>query len=109
MADETNYYVCKIEIYAGKQSDGPFKVDNSAIGVISRLTSEISRSGRNVTFDNWYTTFPLVQMLLDDHKLSVVGTLRKNKHGIPKEFLKTKNRCIYDSIYGFTDKMTLVS
>uniref|UniRef100_UPI00358E440B piggyBac transposable element-derived protein 4-like n=1 Tax=Myxine glutinosa TaxID=7769 RepID=UPI00358E440B len=109
MADAKNYYVCKIEIYAGKQPDVPFKVDNSAIAVVSRLTSEISGSGRNVTFDNWYTTFPLVRMLLDDHKLSVVATLRKNKPEIPKEFLETKNRCNYDSMFGFTDKMTLVS
>ncbi len=75
MADAKNYYVCTIKIYAGQKSGGPFKVDNSAIGVVSRLTSEISGSGRNFMFDNWYTTFPLIQMLFKDHKLIEVVTL----------------------------------
>ncbi|XP_023212527.1 uncharacterized protein LOC111615331 [Centruroides sculpturatus] len=107
MADAKTYYVCKIEIYAGKQPDGPFKVDNSANGVVSRLISEISGSGRNVTFDN--DSFPLVKMLMEVHKLSSVGTLRKNKREIPKEFLDMKNRCNYDSMFGFTGGITLVS
>ena len=92
MADARKYYTCKMEVYAGKQPDGPFKVDNSSFAVVTRLISEISGSGRNVTFDNWYTSYPLVVSLLHDHKLSAVGTLRKNKREIPDEFLSVKNR-----------------
>lgn len=109
MADAKTYYICKMEVYAGKQPDGPFKVDNSSFAVVSRLISEISGSGRNVTFDNWYTTYPLVASLLHDHKLSAVGTLRKNKREIPQEFLSVKNRVACDSMFGFGDNVTLVS
>ena len=31
LAHAKTYYVCKMEIYAGKQPDGPFKVDNSSV------------------------------------------------------------------------------
>ena len=93
-----------MEVYAGKQPDGPFKVDNSSFAVVTRLISEISGSGRNVTFDNWYTTYPLVVSLLHDHKLFAVGTLRKNKREIP-----LKNRAACDSMFGFGDNVTLVS
>ena len=62
-----------MEVYAGKQPDGPFKVDNSSFAVVTRLISEISGSGRNGTFNNWYTSYPLVVSLLHDHKLSAVG------------------------------------
>ena len=109
MADARTYYTCKMEVYAGKQPDGPFKVDNSSFAVVTRLISEISGSGRNVTFDNWYTTYPLVVSLLHDHKLSAVGTLRKNKREIPDEFLSVKNRAACDSMFGFGDNVTLVS
>lgn len=98
-----------MEVYAGKQPDGPFKVDNSSLGVVTRLISDISGSCRNVTIDNWYTTYALVKSLLDDHKLTSVGTLRKNKREIPQEFLSLKNRARFDSMFGFTDEMTLVS
>ena len=30
MVDAKTYYVCKIEVYARIQPDGPFKVDNSS-------------------------------------------------------------------------------
>ena len=98
-----------MEVPAGKQSDGPFEVDNSCFAKVIRLISEISGSGRNVTFDNWYTTNPLFVSLLHHHKLSAVGTPRKNKRKIPDEFLSVKNKAVCDSIFGFRDNVTLVS
>ena len=98
-----------MEVYAGKQPDGPFKVDNLSFAVVTRLISKISGTGRNVTFDNWYTSYPLVISLLHDHKLSAVGTLRKNKREIPDDFLSIKNRAACHSMFGFGENVTLVS
>ena len=112
LCDAKSFYVCNMEIYAGKQPDGPYKTDktyNSGQAVVTRLISDISGSARNVAFDNWYTSFPLVESLLHDHKLTAVGTLRKNKTEIPPGFLVTKNRPHADSIFGFGDNLTLVS
>lgn len=112
LCDAQTFYVCNMEIYAGTQPDGPFKADkqyNSSQAVVTRLISDIFGSARNVTFDNWYTSYPLVESLLRDYKLTAVGTLRKNKREIPPEFLVTKNRPPVDSMFGFGDNLTLVS
>ena len=109
MADAKTYYTCEMKVYAGKQPDGPFKVDNLSFTVVTRLISEISGSGRNATFDNWYTSYPLVVSLLHDHKLSAVGTLRKNKREIPDDILSVKNRAACHSMFGFGENVTLVS
>lgn len=52
LADAKTYYVHKLEIYTGKQPDGWFQVNSSPLAEGTRLISEISRSGRNITFDN---------------------------------------------------------
>jgi len=112
MCDAKTFYVYNMEIYAGLQPEGPYKTDkvyNSSIAVVTRLISTISQSARNVTFDNWYTSYSLVESLLHDHNLTAVGTLRKNKREIPKEFLDIKKRPICDSMFGFRDELTLVS
>ncbi|XP_066946066.1 piggyBac transposable element-derived protein 4-like [Macrobrachium rosenbergii] len=112
LCDAKTFYVCNMEIYAGTQPDGPFKADkqnNPSQAVVTRLISDISGSATNVTFDNWYTSYPRVESLLRDHNLTAVGTLRKNKREIPPEFLVIKNRPPVDSMFGFGDNLTLVS
>ena len=79
------------------------------ITVVTRLTSHISGSARNVIFDNWYTSYSLKESLLRDHNLTAVGTIRKNKRKIPKEFLEIKKKPTCDSIFGFREKLILVS
>jgi len=99
-----------MEIYAGQQPEGPYKVDNSASAVIKRLIPPISKSGRNITCDNWYTSFPLANDLLKIHNFTMVGTVRKNKREIPPLFTqKLKERLINSSIFGFQENMTLLS
>jgi len=53
-----------MEIYAGKQPDGPFSIDNSPKNVVHPLKS-IRNTGRNVTIDNWFTSVPLADELLN--------------------------------------------
>lgn len=53
------YYTANLEVYVGKQSDGPYQVKNSASDVLERMIVPISGIGRNVTTDNWFTSYPL--------------------------------------------------
>lgn len=53
---------------------------------------------------------PLAIDLLKDHKLTIVGTMRRDKREIPPELVTTKNRKINTSNFGFSDEnLTLVS
>lgn len=108
MVDNISYFTSNMEIYAGKQPDGPFSIDNSPKNVVHRLIQPIRNTGRNVTIDNWFTSVPLADELLNQ-KLTLLGTLRKNKTQIPQEFKITKNRPVFSSYFGFSGKKVLVS
>lgn len=108
LADAKLFYVKTMEIYLGKQPDeSPYKLSPKPDDVVLRLVRSINNSGRNVTADNWFTSIPLVNQLLQ-MKLSYVGTIRKNKAELPSEMIQ-KKRNAYSSIFGFQEKMTLVS
>lgn len=68
--------------------------------IAKRLIAPISKTGRNKTMDNLYTLIPLSIDLLENHKLTIVGTIRKNKRQIPKYFLDTKKRDINSTMFG---------
>ncbi|KAG8223927.1 hypothetical protein J437_LFUL003735 [Ladona fulva] len=44
---------------------------------------------RNVTVDNWFTSVPLAEDLLQS-KLTLVGTIKKNKRELPQQMVYTK-------------------
>lgn len=56
-----------------------------------------------------FTSIPLAIDLLGNHRLTCVGTLRRNKVEIPPQFLGNKIRPQYSTLFGFTNKMTLGS
>ncbi|KAJ8948622.1 hypothetical protein NQ314_008386 [Rhamnusium bicolor] len=51
--------------------------------------------------DNYFISVPLANDLYKNHKLTVVGTVRKNKPDIPAELLHVKNRPLYSSIFAY--------
>lgn len=109
LCDNVTYYTSNLEIYAGKQPDGPYKVDNSASSVVKRLILPISKTGRNVTTDNWFSSVSLAEDLFKNHNLTLLAKIKNTKSEIPKEFIITKNRNIHSSYFGFNSNKTLVS
>lgn len=109
LADSRTFYSSNLEVYTGKQPEGPYNMNNSADAVVERLISRISGSGTNVTVDNWFNSVPPATRLLKDHNLTLLGTVRKNKKELPPEFVQTKNRQIHSSLFGFNGDITLVS
>lgn len=79
ICDSRMFYTGGMEVYLGTQPDGPYKISNKSSDVVLRLSQNIYGSGRNITIDNWFTSIPLVTTLLRQHKLTAVGTIRKNK------------------------------
>lgn len=108
LCDAKMYYTSNLEVYVGTQPEGPYNVSNSPSDIVVRLCEIIKGSGRNLTIDNWFTSIPLVEKLLKDFKLTVIGTLRKNKPELPLEFSKSTHPS-GASMFGFTKNMTLVS
>ncbi|VVC34201.1 Domain of unknown function DUF659,PiggyBac transposable element-derived protein [Cinara cedri] len=64
-----------MEVYVSTQQDGLLKYDNSPSSIVKRLISSISKTGRNITMDNWYTSIPLAIDLLENHKSTIVETV----------------------------------
>ena len=72
------------------------------------LTSNMQGSGRNVTVDNFFTSLCLAQKL-SKKKMTLLGTMRKNRKELPPEFINAKGRETLSSIFAFRDDGTLVS
>lgn len=108
LVDSVNYYTLNIELYAGKQPKGPYSVDNSPFGVVTRLTQPILNTGRNITFGNRFASFPLAEYLLRN-KTTMVGELGINHSEIPPEFYATRSHESCSSYFGFFGNKTIVS
>ena len=74
--------------------------------VIKDLTTSIINSGRNVTCDNFFTDFSLAIELLEKN-LTILGTLRKNKHEIPSSFQCSQKRKLLSTEFGFSKDYAL--
>lgn len=109
LVDAKTYYTGNMEIYAGTQPDGPYSISNKTVDVVKRMILPIHNTGRNVTMDNWFSDVSLLQDLAINHKLSMVGTLKRNKWQIPTPLKVLKERPVKSSMFGFRKEGTIVS
>lgn len=79
-------YTYNAKIYSGKQEE---KQKDLASKVVLELTLDLLGKGRTLITDNYYTSIDLAEKLLEN-KTHLVGTLRKNRKGIPKEIITKK-------------------
>lgn len=107
--DSRTFYTNHMEIYAGVQPDGPYKLNNSTEAVTLRMCQHFSGTGRNITMDRWFTGINVVGKLLTEHRLTVVGTIKTNKREIPTILTNVKKRPINSSVFAFGEKMMIVS
>ncbi|KAK6307271.1 hypothetical protein J4Q44_G00224190 [Coregonus suidteri] len=64
--------------------------------------------GHNITCDNFFTSYRL-GVELQKRKLTMVGTIRKNKPELPSELLKMQGRTVHSSKFAFSENATVVS
>lgn len=79
-------YTHHCKIYCGADKTEGMSV---ATKVVFELMADCLDKGATLYTDNWYTSIELAEKLLD-RNTHLVGTLRKNRKGIPKEVLSTK-------------------
>lgn len=89
LVDSKLFYVFTLEVYAGKQPEGPFQVSNKPEDVVKRLLEPLYNTGRNITTDNWFSSIDLM-LYLRDKNLSFVGTLKKINRKYHQNWSKRK-------------------
>lgn len=113
LTDARNGYLFNSYIYSGKDSDGQgLSVDEKKLSKPSqsvvRLARPLFQTNRNITADNWFSSIELARTL-KENGLTYVGTMKKNKREIPANFQPNRRRKVGDSVYGFTEDLTLLS
>ncbi|XP_049946398.1 uncharacterized protein LOC126432343 [Schistocerca serialis cubense] len=76
--------------------------------IVKRLVEPIKGTHRNVTTDNYYSSYPVAQHLLQNGQ-TFIGTSKKNKKEIPPEFLPNRSREIGNCLFGLQNDFCLVS
>ena len=72
------------------------------------LSKNYLGSGRNITMDNWFTSYRLADTLLAK-QTTIVGTLRSNRREIPPQAKKIEGRHKGDSVHFYNNDKTLCS
>nr|CAH7723265.1 unnamed protein product [Callosobruchus chinensis] len=98
VVDVNSMSTINLEIYAGKQVDGPFVCSNSPNDVVKRMIQPIRNTNRNITVDRWFTSLDLAEDLLKQ-KVTVIGTIKANKRELPPELVNVKQRPPQSSIF----------
>lgn len=109
LTDAKLAYTSNLEIYVGQQPQGPYQQTTKTVDLVTRLCRPIWGTNRNVTLDNFFTSKQLADTLLTNHKLTIIGTIRKNRPELPLEFTAPVKRPTQTSMFGFQDKCTIVS
>lgn len=107
ICDSETSYALKLDIYKGKEPNDK-KAKNVGTNVVLLLSESYRNTGRNITCDNFFTSLQLGRQLLQN-KLTLVGTIRKNRGELPTAFITTKKRNPFSTIYGFQKDSTIIS
>ncbi|XP_034065557.1 piggyBac transposable element-derived protein 4-like [Gymnodraco acuticeps] len=86
--DANSSYALNLQVYTGKPVGGAPEW-NQGMRVVLDMAKGLR--GHNITCDNFFTSYNLGQELLK-RKLTMVGTVRKNRTELPAEMLVIKNR-----------------
>lgn len=108
ICDAATWYPLYAIPYLGRERSGSARRTGIASDIVTQLCARYYKTGRNVTFDNFFTSLELAQSLRANG-LTSVGTVRKNKKFVPSQFLAHRNREEGSNLFGFRQIMTLLS
>ncbi|XP_035216968.1 uncharacterized protein LOC118190372 [Stegodyphus dumicola] len=116
VVDFRTFYTLNMEIYSGQQPDGSYKKVNSSCEKAKCILAPLYNSGRNIfqnchvlfDTDSWYTSYELANFL-QKNKISIVGTICKDKKIIPPELVSNNNKEQHSTLLGFQKDIMLLS
>ena len=82
-------FTYSMKVYGRKVSADGHREVGIAKKVCESLAVNLLKEGRTLFVDNFYTSYELARSFLEQ-QTHVVGTLRSNKKGIPKEIMQAK-------------------
>lgn len=94
-------------VYLGRQPGEDIQ-KNLGENIVRQLCSGFRHTSRNITTDNFFTSVPLAEHLLEKG-LTIVGTLRQNKPDIPPVMKASRSREVHSTEFGFNGSMTMIS
>ena len=97
-ADSRNGYICDFHVYTGK--DGDAVTTDLGGSVVKTIGKRNSREKHHLYFDNYFTSVPLMEDLLDD-KVYACGTFRCDCKYIPDDLklLRKGKELLYNQVY----------
>ena len=96
LADMKTKYVSNIDVYLGAQKKEQRFSAPLAESVDANLCKRIKGKGNNITCDNIFISLPVAEKLARD-KLSIVGTMQKNRRELCKKMNESENKATYSS------------
>ena len=102
LTDVETKYVSNIDVYLGAQEKEQRFGAPLAVSVVVNLCKHIKRKGYNITCDNVFTSLPVAEKLTRD-KLSIVGTMRKNRREFCKKMTESENKATYSTKFYWHD------
>ncbi len=96
LSDSVKRYTYFSLFYAGKPRGIPdsfyvSSVDGYTKYLVDGLSKFLDLSGRNISLDRFFTSLPIAEYCLDK-KITIVGTIKSNRKGLPKEVTGIANR-----------------
>nr|XP_023677336.1 piggyBac transposable element-derived protein 4-like [Paramormyrops kingsleyae] len=104
-SDSASSYAYNVQIYTDKPSNEPAE---AKLGMRVVLDLMVGLTSRTVVCDNFFTSYELGQELLK-RKLTMLGTIRKNRGELPSALLSRKGSPVHSSTFAHTDNTTVVS
>lgn len=71
--DAINFYLFKLQFYAGQQRNWAFVLSNYPPDVVKHLITPISETDRNVTIYNCFPSVPLTKSILEDNNIAMIA------------------------------------
>ena len=102
LADVETKYISNIDVNLGAQEKEQSFGTSLAEFVVVNLCKHIKRKGYNITCDNFFTSLLVAEKLARD-KLSIVGTMQKNRPELCKKMTESENKARYSSNFYWHD------